>query len=149
MARYYHDEANNNLAMSNKLNSTAGYKPETTSRGTVIVPNAPQAAKPQFKYCGKSEDYEILWLKDTSNGEKPRMKGTRQEFVIVLEDSRIPCSFECPLDVIEYAKSRIAVHGRSTATGVARIYWVTESGKEIDAVKITKTVKIRWRAIED
>lgn len=149
MARIYFDEANNNLTMSTKLNSTSSFTPSATTKASYTMPSTTAPKKTEFTYCGKHEKYDVTWFNDTSNGEKPKMRGTLQEFIVVLEDVRINCYFVNPMDVLEYAKTKIATHGRGTATGNAYIYWITESGREIAACKIVKTSKMLWKPKND
>lgn len=146
MTRFYFDETN-----TSKFPSDYKAAADASRAKAVATPPATVQA-PQFEYLGKKENYDIKWFNDTSNGAKPMMVGDKQKFIFYTDTCRIEdiwCS--TPFEAIAKAKAACTIKrglnsdGKKVLTGSVRICWITESGEEIPACRVTKEVRMLWK----
>lgn len=140
MAQNYYFDEKNSPARNTKLPAPNPMLYDTTRK----MPASFGARKEENEgtvYIKKMiYEYEVQWLPGATATDKPKMRGSRQAFILLFPNRRIEAYFEHPMEAIEYVQKTLNPTGRpKVCTETCRVYWVTEDGREIPACVVTKT----------
>lgn len=106
--------------------------------------------KPQFVYTGQKDSYKVRWFDLKWTDYKPEERYGAIFFIIKVNNERIHCYYNNPLEVIETAKKKIYARGRGAdAYGKATVWFKDlNSGKEVLCATVEKNVHRYYEPVE-